>query len=320
MVLRLLGLLLLGLLLGGQTALADTAASRDSLDRLEEILQLRLDDGSLSVEDVMPAILVSAQPRYEASQDWFAVRVIEVLQSAFGNGLRLCEACMAPRAFVDDGLLVYQTGAVALDEVIRLDDQSRGNAPHARSAVWVEETTFGIAVRIVDLRTARVLFAQNVDPFLVEDKNSKRTFTLSEELERRSQGRSISQSFFDLALYPGQHISVDMTEQWGPTNKNLSGVTFSLIDPVVGVGAAHYRCVDLVNILVGAKVILSLPTGVARSFDDDVEVIDPLVTAVAVVRVPFGRSNYGVVATASTNGTFGLGISLMNVRFLPVIP
>jgi hypothetical protein len=279
-----------------------------------------VDDGRLSVEHVMPAILVSAEPRYEASLDWFAVRVIEVLQSALGTGLRLCEACMAPRAFVEEGVLTYQTGAVALDEVIRLDDRSRGSAPPARSAIWVEETQFGIAVRIVDLRTARVLFAQNIDPFLVEDQNSRRNYTLSEELERRSQGKSITQSFLDLALYPGQHISIDMTEQWGPTNKNLSGVTLSMIDPVLGVGAVHYRCIDLVNILVGAKLILSLPTAVGRSFDDDIEVIDPLISAVAVVRVPFGRANYGVVATLSTNGTIGLGISLMNIRFLPVIP
>ena len=313
-------MLLVGALLGGGTARAGPATSRDALDRLEEILQLRLDDGRLSAEDVMPAILVSAEPRYEASQDWFAVRAIEVLQVAFGDGLRLCEACMAPRAFVDDGRLTYQTGAVALDEVVRLDDQSRGGAPPARSAVWIDETAFGVAVRIVDLRTAKVLFAQNVDPFLVEDQKSRRNFTLAEELERRARGKSISQSFFDLALYPGQHISNDMTEQCGPTNKNLSGVTLSFIDPVVGVGATYYRCIDLVNVLVGGKVILSLPTAVGRSFDDEIEGIDPLVSAVAVVRVPFGRSNYGVVATASTNGTIGLGLSLMNVRFLPVIP
>ena len=305
-------------------AQADTVTTRDALDRLEEILQVRIDDGRLDPQEVMPAILVSAEPRYEASQDWFSVRVIEILQGAFGDGgLRLCEACMAPRAYVGNGLLNYQTGPVGLDEVIRLDDNSRGNAPPAQAAIWVEELVSGVAIRIVDLDTARVLFAMNVDPNLIENERSRRNYTLSQELDRRARGDSITQSFVDLALYPGQHLSADFTDQWGPNNRNLSGVTLSLFDPIVGVGANHYRALELGNVLVGGKVILSLPTALVRAVDtgnNPQDAIDPLVTGVAVVRVPFGKSNYGAVATLSTNGQFGLGISLMNIRLLPVIP
>ncbi len=308
------------LLLAG-VAHADTDTTRYSLDRLEEILELRIEDGHLSPQDVMPALLVSAQPRYEASQDWYATRVIQVLEGAFGSsGLRLCEACMAPRTFVDGGSLSYQAGPVGLAEVQRLDEQSRGTAQPARSAIWVDEHRGGVAIRIVDLSNARVLFAQNIDPNLVENKNTRRMYTLSEELERRARGDSLTQAFVDLALYPGQHISIDWTEQWGLTNQNLSGVTLSVLDPVVGIGASHYRCIDFVNVLVGGKLLLSLPTAVARSVGDTGDVIDPLVTAVAVVRVPFGRSNYGVVASLSTNGQFGLGVSLMNISLLPVLP
>lgn len=309
------------LLLMAGAAQAGTDTTRYSLDRLEEILELRIEDGRLSPQDVMPAILVSVQPSFEGSQDWYATRVIEVLEQAFGaSGLRVCEACMAPRTFVDDGTLTYQTGPVELAEVLRLDEQNRGTAQPARSAIWVDEHRGGVAIRIVDLSTARVLFAQNIDPNLVEGKNTKRMYTMTEELERRARGDSITQAFVDLALYPGQHISIDWTEQWGATNHNLSGVTLSVIDPVVGVGASHYRCVDLVNVLVGGKLLLSLPTAVARSVGDVGDVIDPLVTAVAVVRVPFGRSNYGAVLSVSTNGQVGLGVSLMNISPLPVLP
>ena len=45
-----------------------------------------------------------------------------------------------------------------------------------------------------------------------------------------------------------------------------------------------------------------------------------LMTGVFVARVPFGRSNYGAVLTASTNGQIGVGISLMNMSLLPVLP
>jgi hypothetical protein len=301
-------------------ASAGPDATREALDRLEEILELRIDEGQLSPNDVVPAILVRVEPRYEESQAWFATRSIEVLESAFGSGnLRLCEACMAPRAFFGEGHLVYQTGPVGLDEVVRLDDQARGEAQPAKAAIWLDEHRGGVAVRIVDLRTSRVLFAQNIDPTLVENANTQRMYTLSEELERRARGDSITQAFVDLALYPRQHISLDWTEQWGATNANLSGVTISLIDPVVGIGAAHYRRVELLDLLVGAKLIVSVPTALVRIVDDG-DVIDPLLTGVALTRVPFGRSNYGAVLSVSTNGVFGVGISLMNISLIPVLP
>ena len=307
------------LALGIICAHAGTEATAESLDRLDEILELRLEDGQLSVDEVMPAILVGVTPRYAASEGWFSARAIEVLERNFGSGLRLCEACMAPRAFVGDGHLAYQTGPVGLDEIVRLDDQSRGDAMAARSAIWIEEHRGGVAIRIVDLHTARVLYAQNVDPLLIENANSERMYTLGEELERRARGESITQAFVDLALYPGQHVSLDWTEQWGPTNANLSGVTISLVDPIAGIGAATYRRIELLDILIGAKVIVSLPTALVRIVED-VEVFDPLLTGVGLVRIPFGRSNYGAIMSVSTNGQFGIGISLMNISLLPVIP
>ena len=315
------GLLAAALLVSG-AAHADPAASRDALDRLEELLQLRLDDGRLSADDVLPAIVVSARPRYEASADWYTTGALEVLLHAFGDGgLRLCEACMAPRATVQDGVMAWQAGPIALDEVLRLDEQYRGDAAPARTAIWLDEQPGGVSVRIVDLRNARVVYAQNVDPNLVENDNTWRMYTLSEELERRARGDSITQAFVDFALYPGQHIALDWTDQWGATNRNLSGVTFTLFDPVVGIGANHYRCLQAFDILVGGQLVLSLPTAVVRAVGDtNANVIDPLVTAVGVMRVPFGRSNYGAVVTASTNGEIGMGISLMNISLVPVIP
>lgn len=301
-------------------AIAASDATRDALERLEEILELRIEDGALSVADVSPAILVDVAPRYVDSEGWFPTRVIEVLQRALRGGeLRVCEACMAPRAFVGDGAFVYQTGPIALDEVVRLDDGVRGEGTPAKSAIWVEEIRGGVAARIVDLRSGRILYAQNIDPFLVENANTRRMYTLTEELDRRARGDSITQAFVDLVVYPRQHISLDWTDQWGPTNANLSGVTISVIDPVLGIGAVHYRRVKFLNVLFGAKLIVSVPTALVRLVDDT-DVIDPLLTAVALGRVPFGRSNYGAVVSVSTNGAFGVGISLMNISLLPVLP
>ena len=161
-------------------AAADPSATRDAIERMEELLTLRADSGLLREEAVMPAILVSAEPRYEASADWFATQITEVLTSALGDGgLRVCQACAVPRVVAEDGVMVYQSGPMGLDEVVRLDDQTRGDAPPARSAIWVEEHSNGVAIRIVDLATGRVLFAQNIDPDLIEYSNSRRTWRIS---------------------------------------------------------------------------------------------------------------------------------------------
>lgn len=309
------------LLLGPRVALAQSASAGDALDRLEEVLELRVEDGRLRAEDVLPAILVSAEPRDDGSRGWYVTRVVEILERTLGaGGLRLCEACTAPRAVVDDGRMVYQAGPVSLDELVRLDDATRGGAAAARTAIWVDEYPGGVSIRIVDTRTARVIFAQNVDPTLVEHTNTGRMYTLTAERERRARGEGLTQAFVDVAFYPGQHISLDWTDQWGPRNTQLSGLTLSVIDPVFGVGAVHYTCIGFLDILVGGQVVLSLPTSIVRGLGQESDVIDPLLTGVAVARVPFGRSNFGGVLTASTNGQIGLGISLMNVSLIPVLP
>lgn len=321
MFLRVLLLLLTSALLM-PVAHADPATTRDALDRLEEILEVQVADGRLDPEQVMPAILVSTQPRYEASQAWFTVRSIEALQSAFGNeGLRLCEACMVPRSYVGAGAMHLQSGPTSLDEVIRLDDNTRGSSPAAQTGIWIEELASGVAIRIVDLHTGRVVFAMNVDPYLVENERSRRNYTLSEELDRRARGDSLTHVFVDAAIWPGQHLGIDFADQWGPSNNNLSGVSLTMLDPTFGIGGSYYRVLPLGNIMVGGKAILSLPTAIVRSIDPSdqpIDVIDPLLSVVGVVRVPFGRSNYGAVMTLSTNGAFGIGISLLNPRFIPV--
>lgn len=280
-----------------------------------------MDDGRLRREEVLPAIVVSTQPRYEESAEWFGTRALEVLQNGLGEGtLRLCEACMVPRTQVTEGSLTWQAGPLTLDEIRRLDELSRGTSEPARAAIWLDEARSGVALRIVDLRTGGVLYAQNVDPELVEVRNTWRTYSLAAELERRARGDSLTQSFVDFTMYPGQHISLDWTDQWGARNKNLSGLVLSVYDPVIGVGGAHYRALDAASILVGGKLILSIPTAIVEGVGDGGEVLDPMLTLVGVVRVPFGRSNYGAILTASSNGEAGIGISLMNISLLPVIP
>lgn len=317
-------MVLMLLALVGATAVAGPAETRDSLYRMRDVLELRLEDGRLSREALRPAIVVGVEARYSESEGWLLTQAIEVLQSVVGPGnLRICEACMAPRTWVGDGVLNYQTGPIGLDEVVRLDDSLRGDTAPARAGIWIEEHPSGVSVRIVDLRTGGVLFAQNLDPALREAARTEHMFQLTEELERRARGEGLTHTFLDLGLYPQQHIGIDWSDQFGRRNQHLSGFSISILDPLVGIGGNYYFVTPLLHTLVGVKAIASLPTALVRSLGEDVTdgaILDPLVSIVGVVRVPFGRSNYGALATLSTNGRFCLGISLMNTSAVPVIP
>ena len=229
---------------------------------------------------------------------------------------------MRPRTFVEDGRLEQASGPASLDEVIRLDDRYRGEAVRARCGVWLDETASGVALRIVDLRSGRVVFAQNVDPDLQEYRGSARSHLLSAELERRTRGESLTHALFDLAVYPGQHISLEWADQWGENNTNLAGVVLAAYDPVFGIGASYHRALEWLNVLVGGQVILSIPTAVAQSQADgeDIELLDPLLTGVFLLRVPFGNSNYAGLLSVSTNGEVGLGLSFLNTTLIPVLP
>jgi hypothetical protein len=295
-------------------------STRDALDRLLEILELRVEEGRLRREDVLPTLLVSARPLRDSGASWFTTAAIQTLEGAFGSGgLRWCEACAAPRAFVESEAIYYQTGPVSLDEIARLDEQTRGTAPAARTATWLDESPRGVSIRIVDLRTGRVVHAQNVDPDLREYQRTQRTYTLAAEYERRARGDGLSHTFLDIALTPGQHLSFDWVDQWGRTNDQLTGVTVSLIDPIGGVGFTHHTGLGFLHATVGVKAIVSVPTAIARAVGGE-SLLDPLLTGVGIVRVPFGRSRFAGVATVSTAGAVGVGVSMMNLRILPVIP
>jgi hypothetical protein len=305
------------------SGLAETENTRSSLARLEETLSLRIEDGGLARDKVTPAIVVSLAPALEESRAWYPTAALASLVRVFGAGsLRACEACMAPRLYVAGGRVEQLTSGLDAAEIVRIDEGARGGAAPARTAVWLDETPQGVSIRIIELATSRIVLAQNFDAGLAEPARSRRSFTLARELDRRARGDSLTHTFLDLVLYPGQHVSLDWNEQWGITNANLSGLTISLFDPVLGVGATYYRIVpSALNITVGAKVLLSVPTALVRGFDANVdEVIDPMLTAVFVARIPILSSNYAITLSGSTNGRIGVGVSFLNTSLLPFLP
>lgn len=322
----LLARLALLLLLLPAAALAQRASTEAALARVEETLGAKLGESTLSLEDTTPVIVVSVAPAFEETRTWYPDAALATLVHLFGAAsVRVCEACSVARLYADSGRLEQNSAGLDVAEIARLDRTVRGSAAPARTAVWLDENAQGVSLRVVDLTNSHLLVAENFDAQMTEPARTFRNVALAQDLERRARGDSLAHVFLDATMYPGQHLSIDWVEQWGSTNANLSGVSLSLFDPVLGIGGAYYRVFpQALNISVGAKVLMSVPTALVRSIvgdsDDGTELIDPLLTGVFLVRVPISTSNYAVTFSASTNGRIGVGFSLLNFSVLPFLP
>ena len=307
-------------LLASTSAFAQRAATTDALERVGEVLQPAIQDGSL--QGLSPVMVVGARPAFEATQAWFPTAAIVALADAFGRtNLRACEACMQPRVNVADGRLEYSSMAISLEEIIAIDTNTRGQSAPARAAVWLDETDDGVSIRIVSLSTGQILFAQNLDGALREVKATAQTFNFNDDVQRRLRGESLTHIFIDVALFPGQHVSMDIVDQFGDRNLNMAGLTLSAFDPIIGVGGCYHRVIpEAWNLSVGGQVIASVPTAAGNAFGVTGQLLDPLLTGVLIVRWPIPQTAFAVLGTASTNGKFGLGITLMNFSLLPVLP
>jgi hypothetical protein len=216
--------------------------------------------------------------------------------------------------------------ALATMEIVAEADASAGwcvmiGATAGMAAAWLDETEGGVALRIVSLNTGRILVAENLDGALRSRTRTARTFRVTDDLERRLRGESLTHVAIDIGLLPGQHLSFDVIDQFGDRNLDLAGLSVSVVDPVIGVGAAYYRVIpEAYNLTLGVKALVSLPTAAGNALGFEGALINPLLSGVLVVRWPIPHSGFGVLATASTNGALTLGVSLLNVNFLPVLP
>ncbi len=321
---RALRILLLALLLTPCAALAQRDTTRQALDRLEETLAVRVESGGLSTQELLPILVVSSAPAYEETRAWYPTAALATLVRVFGAaGLRACEACTAPRTWSGEGRLEQTSGTPDAQELIRMDELSRVSSAPARTALWLDETPQGVSLRVVSLRNSQVLIAENFDPSLKERARTTENVRLAQELDRRSRALSLTHPMVDLTIYPGQHLSLEWAEQWGDSNANLAGFAVSFFDPVLGVGASYHRILPMFfDVTVGAQVLLSVPTAIVKAVSPESSgnLFDPLVTGVLMIRVPLFKSNYAVLLAASTRGSVGVGISLLNFSVLPFLP
>lgn len=313
------------------SAYAERQSTVESFVRLEEILRDQLDSLALNAGEIFPVIIVRAVPSYEESRTSFADSSIQKLSGAFGpSNVRYCEGCSASHSKIrDSGVEVISPDSMTLADISDFDTAMRGATPPAQTAWWLIENADGITVRGVSLSSGRVVFAQNISPNLASQLRTQRNYTASKDLLRRHRGDSLTHTVFDLGFYPSQHIALDFLEQWGSFNQRFFGVSVSLLDPVLGLGASYGEAFpNLMNTMLGGKLLMSVPTALIRSLtrnlggDTPTQLVDPLLTLVGVARVPMPILNgdYALNLFASTNGKVGIGVSTLNTSFLPVLP
>ena len=309
-------------------AFAQIAETREALSRVEELIQIKLEDGSLDGKALTPLLVVSAEPHYQLSKAGYGSTVLALLSRIFYTNLvRVCVACNRPSVDARAARLETRSGLLSLDEVRAEDARIRGEAAPAKAAIWVDETPEGgVSLRIVSLADGRVLAADLVTSDLAWSEKSRKNFSIARDLQRRGRGESLTHAFLDLGLFPSQHIAIDWMEQWGESNRNLSGLSLSIFTPVFGLGPTYARVFpNLFNTLIGGKALLSIPTALVRNITNGSsgDLIDPLLSGIAYARVPIPllSGNYsGFLFAQIPQGSIGIGLSANNMSLLPLLP
>lgn len=196
-----------------------------------------------------------------------------------------------------------------------IDSRFRKDSPEAKAAVWLDETSEGVSIRIVDLQTARVIYADNLTPDLVWTQRTSRNFDRSRDLSLRLRGEGITHTVYDLGLFPSPHFSIDWLEQWGRSNQHLSGLSISIVAPLLGVGASYARAFpEFQNVLVGGKFYVGMLNAIAQSIlKTDMALLGSLYTLEGFVKYPVNWLGKKALFFfyVNSDANVGLGISIL---------
>lgn len=312
-------------------ASAGRLAVQRSLGHMEERLNGLVEAGGLRQQvPVLVASILSASPEYK---DWFFAHALRSLVDVFGpENIRVCHACMGTDVNQTPGQLEWRSTAWDASELSAADQKLRKQGEPAKIAMYIAEDRQVVSVRVVSLANATVLFASNFDPTLNELRRSETFRRHHIELKNRENRAGHMHLQWDGILYPNQHLALDVLDQFGNSNEHLAGLSMSLLTPLAGIGFAyHYVFQEAWNISLGTKVLFALPNVVLNALTDEpVELVDPVLNTIFIVRVPIPETHFAVSGMIATGTdafpfptkfpTLGLGVTLLNPSLIPVLP
>jgi hypothetical protein len=304
--------------------------TRESLQRVEEVLKEKWESELLPKDELSPMIVSELTPYSAESDPEFRARALATLDRSFrGITLRICQICLNSRVRSEPGLVDFSVGEPGIEELKKIDAETRGDAAAAKSFVSMRESSAGVSIVITSLVNGAVLVAEHFTPELERQSSTAKNFNKAQDLLRRIEGKNITHAFGDFGVLGyssrtgfGAHVALDWMEQWGVQNQLLSGFSFSFVGPVLGVGPTFGMVLPgFLDATLGGKVHLSLVNGIISTLSrSNIELFDPTVTFNGYARIPFGRSNYGAFVFVTSSISFGVGVSTLNTSFLPVLP
>ncbi|SMF71120.1 hypothetical protein [Pseudobacteriovorax antillogorgiicola] len=297
-------MLLIGALLGSQ------ALAQSNVRRLLQDWQYRMeehrDDGLIRDIDVAPVVLVSVMDGQDRASDALSNQTYSTASKIFGRQLMDCQECLRPEVRPGKGLY-YRYGFISLDDVRNIYE---GKELQPRSALWVAYADGSLSYRLVSLKTGRVIYSDTIQEDLDWNSRSIRNFTKSRMKERYGRQDAIYHHTWEMGLYPNFNLSYNFLNQWGENNDQLSGLTISVINPTLAIGAAYYKVLDLDNApIVGAKLLVKIPEALASESGESSSGSSLVVQAIAKHPFPGNWGGLSGMVTVDTEGTVSIGVS-----------
>jgi len=278
---------------------------------LEDALQNAVSGNGGMMPDLIPMLVATPVHLYTESKSDFAPAVWAIFKKLIPNpgDLIQCNNCNMQRMHLGkQHTISIESGELSLEDLLDLARDKRYQG--VKSVAFTKETPSGIELKILRLSDGAILFQYLADGRL-ELNRARPKLGLIKEYERRERGESLSYIFMDLGVYPTGLFHVSFLEQWGSLNQHISGVTLSLVNPEIALGAS-YRYMLPFNRKMTASAQVFFPLASVFQKGASSQALSAAVGLQGAV-----SSTFGVFFWLSSSGSLSIGFSLYNPILFP---
>ena len=278
---------------------------------LEDVLEEAVSGDGSPLPDFIPMLIATPVHFYTESKTDFAPAVWSIFKKLIPNSgdLIQCSNCNMQRMHLGkQHTISIESGELSLEDLLDLARDKRYQG--VKSVAFTKETPSGVELKILRLSDGAILFQYLADGRL-ELNRARPKLGLIKEYERRERGESLSYIFMDIGVYPVGLFHVSFLEQWGSLNQHISGVTLSLVNPELAIGAS-YRYMLPFNRKMTASAQLFFPLASVFQRSTATQTLSAAIGLQAAV-----SSTFGLFMGLSSTGSLSLGFSLYNPILFP---